>query len=267
MNAEAINFTLNRDGARLRIAERILLALCRPVEAPPLATATSTYTLENALAFARRMLPDFDSMIRGKRVLDFGCGHGWQSVAMAKAGADVFGLDIVPELLEYGKRLAADALVDVEFGTEAAGRFDIVVSLGAFEHFADPEAMLRLMLAHGDRVALAFAEPWYSPYGTHLGGTTRVPWLNLWFSEKTLLNVRNLYPDGRDGATKWEEISGGLNKMTVAKFERILANVSDVAEVEHLRYVGVKGHHWATCVPGLRELMTNAIVCVLKRRK
>lgn len=259
---------VNRFGDPLRLPERILLSVCRPVDAPPLAVATTTYTLDNALDFARKMLPDFDAKIRGKRVLDFGCGHGWQAVAMARAGAAaVRGVDIVPELLEHGRKLAADSGVkNVSFGAEPDGHFDVVVSLGAFEHFADPEAMLRLMLPLGDRVLLAFAEPWFSPYGTHLGGTTVLPWLNLIFSERTLINVRNLYPDGKDGATCFAEISGGLNKMTIARLERILGNVSQVAEVEWLKLYGVKRLDFATRIPVVRELMTNAVACVLRRR-
>jgi len=268
-NREALTLRTNRDGRPLRLPERALLSICRPVNAPPLPVATTTYTPDNALDFARRMIPDFDKRIRGRRVLDFACGHGYQAIAMARAGAkEVFGLDIVPALLEHGRALAAKTGVNnVTFGTATDGKpFDVVVSLGAIEHFADPAAELRRMLSlTGDEVLVAFAEPWFSPYGTHLGGTTRMPWLNLVFSEKTLINVRNLYPDGVDGATCFAEISGGLNKMTVRRFENILASLDGI-EVEVLRLIGVKGFHFATRLPLIREMMTGAITCVLHKK-
>jgi hypothetical protein len=82
MNREAISLKYSRDGEKLRLSERILLAICRPTKAPPLSVATHQYTLENALNYSRLMVPDFPARVRGKSVLDYGCGPGWQAVAM-----------------------------------------------------------------------------------------------------------------------------------------------------------------------------------------
>ena len=98
MNRQALTFTHNRDGEKLRLPERILLAICRPVEAPSLSVATVTYDLDNALDFATRMIPRFRERIQDKTVLDYGCGPGWQAVAMRRAGArHVHGIDINDE--------------------------------------------------------------------------------------------------------------------------------------------------------------------------
>ena len=114
-------------------------------------------------------------------------------------------------------------------------------------------------------VIISFAEPWYSPYGTHLNGTTRIPWLNLMFSERTLMNVRNLYPDGSDGARRFVDVRGGLNGMTVAHFERLVAAAPGF-QVAYLRPRAVKGLPIVSSVPVLRELMTGAMTCILHRR-
>ena len=45
INKDALTFSLNRDGEKLRLPERLLLAICRPVNAPPLSAATHTYNL------------------------------------------------------------------------------------------------------------------------------------------------------------------------------------------------------------------------------
>jgi hypothetical protein len=90
-----------------------------------------------------------------------------------------------------------------------------------------------------EKLVLSWAEPWYSPYGTHLDGTTRIPWLNLIFSEKTLMNVRNLYPDGSDRARRFEDVRGGLNKMTVRRFKGIVHSAKGF-EIKYFSLFGVK---------------------------
>ena len=265
MNRQALTFTHNRDGEKLRLPERLLLAMCRPVEAPSLSVATVSYTLDNALEYATRMIPRFLERIQGKTVLDYGCGPGWQAVAMRRAGArDVHGVDINDEWLSHGRDLAAGVdgvTFDKTTGTE---KYDIVLSLGAMEHFREPgKELARMCSLTREELLISFAEPWYSPYGTHLNGTTKLPWLNLWFSERTLLNVRNLYPDGSDGAKRFEDIRGGLNKMTVRRFEKLLDGAPGM-RVEHLILHSVKRVPLVTGVPVLRELMTGALTCILK---
>jgi len=269
INKEALGLSVNRDGETLRIPERLLLAFCRGVDAPPLSVATHQYTLENALDYSKRLVPDFLDRIKGKSVLDYGCGFGWQAVAMRKAGARrVHGLDITPELLNHGRELARSAgVADVTFGKVPDGeKYDVVISLGSAEHFRDPEAeVARMCSMASEEVIISFAEPWYSPYGSHLNGTTKLPWLNLIFSDRTLMNVRNLYPEGVDGARRFEDIRGGLNKMTVARFGRLMAAAPGM-QVHYLRLRAVKGVPLVTRVPWLRELMTGAITCILRPR-
>lgn len=49
--------------------------------------------------------------IKGKTVLDYGCGDGDNSLILAKRGANVIGVDISPELLEIAeKRMLANGI-------------------------------------------------------------------------------------------------------------------------------------------------------------
>ena len=267
VNRQAFTFTHNRDGEKLRLPERLLLAVCRPIDAPALSVKTYSYTLENALDYAKKMIPQFVERIKGKTVLDYGCGPGWQAVAMRQAGAKhVHAIDINDDWLSHGRDLAMRAGVDgVTFSkTLDREKYDIVISLSAMEHFRDPgKELTRMCSLTGEQLLISWAEPWYSPYGTHLNGTTRMPWLNLWFSERTVLNVRNLYPDGSDGAKRFEDVRGGLNKMTVARFEKLISNVPGM-RVEHLHLHSVKKVPLVTKIPLIRELMTGAITTILK---
>lgn len=53
-----------------------------------------------ALEYAYHLLGD----VRGKTVVDFGCGTGENTLLLVLRGADVHAVDISPELIEIGKR-------------------------------------------------------------------------------------------------------------------------------------------------------------------
>lgn len=85
-----------------------------------------------------------------KRVLEVGAGTGRDSLALAKAGAEVVTLDYVPESLHliHEAADAAGARVAVVGGDGlempfADGTFDLVFHQGLLEHFRDPIPLLR----------------------------------------------------------------------------------------------------------------------------
>ena len=94
-------------------------------------------------AVARRQLwPVGERIIRhvgvrpGEDVLDVACGSGNAAIRAAQAGGRVVGVDLTPELFEAGRRLAAQAGVEVEWvegDAEALpvkdASFDVVVSV------------------------------------------------------------------------------------------------------------------------------------------
>jgi ubiquinone/menaquinone biosynthesis C-methylase UbiE len=60
-------------------------------------------------------LADAADLRAGSRVLDVACGNGNATLAAARWGANVVGVDYVPALLENGRRRAAAEGLDVEF--------------------------------------------------------------------------------------------------------------------------------------------------------
>src|SRR5262249_215722 len=152
------------------------------------------------------------------------CGTGYQSVSLAKNGARyVVGFDANPAYVERARLLAkemgvAERVTFAErFEEDLSGRFDVVISQNGMEHFKDPADALGKMktgLRDGGIILVTFGPTWFSPYGSHMHFFCKVPWLNVLFSEATIMNVRRHYID--DGATRFEEVEGGLNKMTVA---------------------------------------------------
>lgn len=167
---------------------------------------------------------EFLSDLRNKVVIDFGCGEGEQALEIAAAGArKVIGVDIREAVLGRARQRSRQAGLDhvVEFATAPAEQADLIVSLDSFEHFADPADILRIMsrqLTKTGSVLVSFGPTWYHPLGGHLFSV--FPWAHLIFSERALIRWRQ---DLRsDGATKFEEVEGGLNQMTIRRFERIV---------------------------------------------
>jgi len=83
--------------------------------------------------------------VRGKDILELGCGAARWSIALVNAGARVVGLDVTPRRIEQARELARRAGVDlklIESGAESVplpdSSFDILFcDIGAMS-FADP---------------------------------------------------------------------------------------------------------------------------------
>jgi SAM-dependent methyltransferase len=163
--------------------------------------------------------------LAGKVVLDFGCGRGGEVIDIARHGArKVIGLDLRESVLEVARRAAAEAnLADrCVFTTQTDERADVVLSLDAFEHFSDPANILRVMrglVREDGRAIIMFGPTWYHPVGGH--SFSVFPWAHLLFTEKALIRWRADW--SKDGATRFGEIDGGLNQMTIRRFERLVA--------------------------------------------
>ncbi len=86
--------------------------------------------------------------LKGKTVLDVGCGGGILSESMAERGADVTGIDMAPaplsvaELhrLESGAKVRYERTAAEEYAASHAGTFDAVTCLEMLEHVPDPDS-------------------------------------------------------------------------------------------------------------------------------
>jgi ubiquinone/menaquinone biosynthesis C-methylase UbiE len=86
------------------------------------------------------------SQMRGKKVLDVGCGNGFVLSRYARAGAEVFGVDITPTGIELCQRRFEIMGLRGDFRVANAeelpfpdATFDCVSSVGVLHHIPHPE--------------------------------------------------------------------------------------------------------------------------------
>lgn len=254
------------------IGAAVLRIFCRqPSGAPFKVEEDPEWSVEDALRILLRVDHDFSKRVKGKAVVDFGSGLGFQSAAFLSAGAaKVLGLEIMPHHRKHAEKLLAQIPRSDKAKFLAApepkdfGAYDLVVSQDAMEHYPDPAGALRTMhslLRPGGEALITFGPPWLAPYGAHLRFITPLPWVHLLFGEASVMAVRQRYR--QDGAKTYSEVPGGLNQMTLHRFESLLQGAG--FSVVQRRYEGVKGMHILARLPLVREFFTNHITVLLRK--
>jgi 2-polyprenyl-6-hydroxyphenyl methylase / 3-demethylubiquinone-9 3-methyltransferase len=98
---------------------------------------------------------DKTAAIKGKRVLDVGCGGGILAESMARRGAQVLGIDLADKPLKVAKLHAMEAQVEVSYEAIAAealaerepASFDVITCMEMLEHVPDPSSIVRACVA------------------------------------------------------------------------------------------------------------------------
>ena len=104
--------------------------------------------------------------VRGRRLLNVGCGTGGFSVVAAAAGARVWGMDVEPDAVAIARaRIGADrvAVAAAEALPFPSGAFDVVYCYSTLEHVADARRVLAEMvrvLAREGRLYLHTPSRW-----------------------------------------------------------------------------------------------------------
>jgi ubiquinone/menaquinone biosynthesis C-methylase UbiE len=190
-------------------------------------------------------------------VLEIGTGQGGIACFMAAVGArSVVGIDLNTKHLqfarEFAKKVSArygpDYSLPIDFVEMSADRlsfpdaqFDLVLAENAFEHFSDPEAVMRevyRVLRPGGGLLVPVFTSILSKHGLHLKHGLKMPWANIFFSERTIIRAMNrlakanpklyeLYPGLANNPRRVRDLRryGDLNDMTFRQFKELTARV------------------------------------------
>lgn len=128
--------------------------------------------------------PDFQALLpdlKGKRVLDLGCGYGWHCQYAAEHGAKaVLGIDSSTRMLAEAEAHHRHPAITYQQGdlatfTAAPGSFDVVICSLALHYVADLSAVMHhvaMMLAPGGVLLFTIEHPLFTAEGSEQWVTT-----------------------------------------------------------------------------------------------
>jgi ubiquinone/menaquinone biosynthesis C-methylase UbiE len=230
---------------------------------------------------------NIDEMFKDKTVLDIGCGAGGKTIFYASKGVNkIVGVEVLGKYKQEAENLAKKFGVEDKFEfvcADAANTpfsdesFDTIIMNDAMEHVDEPEKVIeecyRILKKNG-KLYLNFP-PYNHPYGAHLSDAIGMPWVHVFFSEKTLIETyKQLVKDLPDGKDRVEfriskrpdgtEYFSYINKMTIKRADKILNNSKFTIEYyseEPLRNM----FKVPAKMPVLKEFLVKMVVCVLRK--
>lgn len=174
--------------------------------------------------------------LRGRRVLDAGCGTGALAVEAARRGADVVAIDLSPKLVDLARQRMpasfAHGSLDFRSGDMLdvkLGNFDHVVAMDSVIHYETQDAVAALSrLAERTSTSIAFTFAPRTPLlavmisvGRMLPRTNRAPWLEPMAKEKLLAMMAHDTALQKWQHSKDERISSGFYKSQAMEWIRL----------------------------------------------
>lgn len=174
--------------------------------------------------------------MRGRRVLDAGCGTGALAVEAARRGADVVAIDLSPKLIELARQRKPESFVHGSLDFRSGdmldamlGNFDHVVAMDSVIHYETKDAVSALSrLAERTSTSIAFTFAPRTPLlaamisvGRLLPRSNRAPWLEPMAKEKLLeMMAQDVVLQGWQHARN-ERVSSGFYKSQAMEWTRL----------------------------------------------
>lgn len=172
--------------------------------------------------------------LRGKRILDAGCGTGALAVEAARRGAQVVAIDLSPTLVHLAReRVPHDVAHLVEFHSgdmldPALGQFDHVVAMDSIIHYQTEDAVQALaQLAERTSGSIVFTFAPRTPFlaamisvGRWFPRGDRAPWLEP-MAEQRIAHLMQAHSALFDwGCARTQRISSGFYKSQAMEWLR-----------------------------------------------
>jgi magnesium-protoporphyrin O-methyltransferase len=172
--------------------------------------------------------------LRGKRILDAGCGTGALAVEAARLGAQVVAIDLSPTLVNLAReRIPSDVANLVEFHSgdmldKGLGHFDHVVAMDSIIHYQTDDAVEALaQLAERTKSSIVFTFAPRTPMlavmisvGRLLPRSDRAPWLEP-MAEKSISQLMKTHVSLNDWqCARSHKVSSGFYKSKAMEWVR-----------------------------------------------
>jgi ubiquinone/menaquinone biosynthesis C-methylase UbiE len=153
-----------------------------------------------------------ECLLKGRKVVDFGCGDGATTLGVASnIQADVVGVDLyqtfrdLPNLSQRNLGVP-DLPANISFEQVQAGKplpflddsMDLAYSWSVFEHVSDIRqvlAELRRVTKPGGFLFIQIEPLFHGPFGSHLQRLVNLPWAHLLYGEEEYLRLVESAPD------------------------------------------------------------------------
>lgn len=184
--------------------------------------------------------------LKGKHILDVGCGYGALSSLLLKRGATVTAAEVDTKKLAFAKKKLGgeknSTFVKVEDETLpfADNSFDIVTLFDVIEHVENPKKMLSEVLRVLKPKGILYVEftPFYSVTGHHLYDYTVLPihLLTPWLIKDMI--QKKTVKSFQSKEDFWN-LYLSLNKLKISTFQKMLTNTTTVEEKYIIKYPDV----------------------------
>lgn len=195
-------------------AYQISIRRTAPLDPDQAQATTSTEHYDNwregglKRSFERHFGP---TAVKGKRVLDFGCGAGALSRLAAEAGAaEVIGIDINSRSIERAHavphpRVTYQLEPDPTRISLPDNSVDVILSFWMLEHVMTYRESIRewvRVLAPGGKVLILWSV-WRHPYGHHLHTIVPIPWIHMVLGAPSLYRVAQRVYESPSFQPRW----------------------------------------------------------------
>ncbi|MDZ7748161.1 MAG: cyclopropane fatty acyl phospholipid synthase [Halofilum sp. (in: g-proteobacteria)] len=192
----------------------------------------------------------------GMRVLDIGCGWGELAYHMAAHyGAEVVGVTISREQVDYGQRLCAELPVDIRLQDYRAldDTFDRIVSVGMFEHvgyknYATFMDVARRCLAPGGLFLL-------HTIGGNRSTTVTDPWIARYIFPNSMIPSVNQVTDAVEGRfiiEDWHNFGTDYDRTLLAWYANFEAHWPELAGHYSERFYRMWRYYLLSCAGSFR---------------
>ncbi|WP_296384963.1 class I SAM-dependent methyltransferase [Winogradskyella sp.] len=194
----------------------------------------------------------FKDLLIDKKVLDLGCSIGGTTIQMGEDWKvkEFQGIDVSEESIAIGNRFASNFSSDTVYGFScsyaekmsfADESFDAIVSDDTIEHVRSvKETLLECKrILKKDGVAYIVFPSFKLPFGgAHIGSVTKTPFLEWFFSPKTINGAYqeivakwgddlNWYKPRKESEGDWAVVKGGIG-VNGTTYKKFLSTANDV---------------------------------------